>query len=806
MKASVEWLKEYSDIDVDTVKLGDILTMTGSKVEEIIEKGNDIKNVVVGKILEIKKHPNADKLVVTKVNVGNEIVQIVTGAKNIKENDIIPIAKDGAELPGGKKIVKSPLRGVDSCGMMCSVGELGLDIKDYPDQIEDGIMILPASYEKDLGKDIVEVLNLREDIIDFEITPNRPDCLSIEGLGRETAASLGKPFKNPRKNLDELKVENKKEIEGLKVDITAPDLCYRYIARVVKNVKIGPSPEWMQRRLKACGVRSINNIVDITNYVMLELGQPMHAFDINSIEGKHITVRRAKNGEKITTLDGVERELNEDNLVIADEKKPVAIAGVMGGENSEIEDDTKTVVFESAVFYGGSVRKTAKKVGLRTEASSRYEKGLSSENAIRAINRAVELVVELGAGEEVPGKVDVYPTKQKINKIKLDVDRINDLLGTNISREEMIGILEKLDIKVENDYAIAPYFRMDLEFVADIAEEIARFYGYDKLDTTLIKAEATLGVRTKEQKIEQKIENVLVNNGLSEIYTYGFVGEKDLEKSKIRKELIDNAIEISNPLSDEYKLMRPTTIPSMMQILALNNNRKNQNVKLFDISRSYRNINGEVEKGEIPLQENILTIGMYGDDIDFYTLKGLIENVLEASNVNHYDIVKEKENSSYHPGRCANIKVGLDVIATIGEVHPEVLMNYDINKRCYLAELNITKVVKYSKQNKKYQEVPKFPAVERDIAIIVDEEVEVGSIEQAITKKAKRLLKGKKGLEEIKLFDIYRDEKIGEGKKSIAYSLIFRDKTKSMSDDEINPVMEEITKELEEKFGATLRK
>ena len=806
MKASVEWLKEYSDIDVDCKKLGDILTMTGSKVEEIIEKGNDIKNVVVGKILEIKKHPNADKLVVTKVDVGTEKIQIVTGAKNIKENDIVPIAKDGAELPGEKKIVKSPLRGVESCGMMCSVGELGLDIKDYPNQIEDGIMILPKSYEKDLGKDIVDVLNLKEDIIDFEITPNRPDCLSIEGLGRETAASLGKEFKNPRKNLDELKVEDKKDIEGLKVDITAPDLCYRYIARVVKNVKIGPSPEWMVRRLKACGVRSINNIVDITNYVMLELGQPMHAFDINSIEGKHITVRRAKNGEKITTLDGIERELNEDNLVIADEKKAVAIAGVMGGQNSEIEEDTKTVVFESAVFYGGSVRKTAKKVGLRTEASSRYEKGLSSENALRAVNRAVELVELLGAGEEVKGKVDVYPTKQKINKIKLDVNRINDLLGTNISEKEMINILKKLDIKLENGFAIAPYFRMDLEFVADIAEEIARFYGYDKLETTLIKAEATLGVRTKEQKIEKKIEDVLVNNGLSEIYTYGFFGEKDLEKSKIRKELIDNAIEISNPLSDEYKLMRPTTIPSMMQTLALNNNKKNQNVKLFDISRNYRNINGEVEKGEVPLQENILTIGMYGDDVDFYTLKGLIENVLEASNVNHYDIVKEKENSSYHPGRCANIKVGLDVIATIGEVHPEVLMNYDINKRCYLAELNITKVVKYSKQNKKYQEVPKFPAVERDIAIVVDEDVEVGAIEQSITKKSKRLLKGKKGLEEIKLFDIYRDEKIGKGKKSIAYSLIFRDKTKSMSDDEINPVMEEITKELEDKFGATLRK
>ena len=667
-------------------------------------------------------------------------------------------------------------------------------------------MILPESYEKDLGKNIVEVLNLKEDIIDFEITPNRPDCFSIEGLGRETAASLGKEFKNPRKNLDELKVEDKKEIEGLKVDITAPDLCYRYIARVVKNVKIGPSPEWMVRRLKACGIRSINNIVDITNYVMLELGQPMHAFDINSIEGKHITVRRAKNGEKITTLDGQERELNEDNLVIADDKKPVAIAGVMGGENSEIEKSTKTVVFESAVFYGGSVRKTAKKVGLRTEASSRYEKGLSSENAIRAINRAVELVELLGAGEAVDGKVDVYPTKQKINKIKLDVERINDLLGTNISEKEMIEILGRLDIKVEDGFAIAPYFRMDLEFVADIAEEIARFYGYDKLDTTLIKAEATLGVRTKEQNIEKKIEDVLVNNGFSEIYTYGFVGEKDLEKSKISQSLIDNAIEISNPLSDEYKLMRPTTIPSMMQTLALNNNRKNQNVKLFDISRNYRNINGEVEKGEVPLQENILTIGMYGEDSDFYTLKGIIENVLEASNVNHYDIVKEKENNSYHPGRCANIKVGLDIIATIGEVHPEVLMNYDINKRCYLAELNITKVVKYSKQNKKYQEVPKFPAVERDIAIVINEDIEVGAIEQAITKKSKRLLKGKKELEEIKLFDIYRDEKIGKGKKSIAYSLIFRDKQKSLSDDEVNPVMEEITKELEEKFGATLRK
>ena len=806
MKASLEWLQEYSDIDVNCLELGDILTMTGSKVEEVIQKGNDIKNVVVGKILEIEKHPDADKLVITKVDVGNNILQIVTGANNIKVNDIIPVAKDGAELPNGVKIKTGKLRGIESCGMMCSVGELNLSISDYPEQIEDGIMILGKKYEKDLGKDIVEVLDLKEEIIDFEITPNRPDCLSIEGLGRETAASLDKPFKNPRKNIDELQIPNKKEIEGLTVDITAPELCYRYIARVVKNVKVGPSPDWMKKRLKACGIRSINNIVDITNYVMLEMGQPMHAFDINSISGKHITVRRAENGEKITTLDETERVLDENDLVIADDKKAVAIAGVMGGLNSEIEKDTQTVVFESAMFYGGNIRKTAKKVGLRTESSARYEKGLSSENTLRAINRAVELVKLLGAGEVVEGKIDVYPTKQKINKIKLDVDKINTLLGTNISKQEMINILEKLDIKVENDMAIAPYFRMDLEFVADIAEEIARFYGYDKLETTLVRAGTTIGVRTKEQKIENKIQEILVTNGLSEIYTYGFLSEKDLEKSKIKKELIDNAITIINPLGDEFKLMRPTTIPSMMQILAGNNNKKNQNVKLFDISRNYKNIDNQVEKGEVPLQENILTIGMYGEDVDFYTLKGLVENILEAANVNRYDIERETTNESYHPGRCANLKVGIDTIATFGEVHPEVLMNYEINKRVYLAEINITKIVKYSKANKKYTEVPKFPAAERDIAVIVDEDVQVGDIEKAITKKCKRLLKGQKGLEELKLFDIYRDEKIGENKKSVAYSLIFRDKTKSLSDDEINPVMEEITKELEEKFKAELRK
>ena len=446
------------------------------------------------------------------------------------------------------------------------------------------------------------------------------------------------------------------------------------------------------------------------------------------------------------------------------------------------------------------LEKQQKKVGLRTESSSRFEKGLSSENALRAINRAVELVELIGAGEVVDGKIDVYPTKQKINKIKLDYDRINGLLGTNLSKEEMNNILEKLDIKVENDVATAPYFRMDLEFLADIAEEVVRFYGYDKLETTLIKADTTIGVLNKEQKIEKNIKQVLVNNGLSEIYTYGFVSEKDLEKSNIDKKIINQSITILNPLSDEYKLMRPSTLPSMMQILSLNANKKNQDVKLFDISRNYKNVNGEVEKGEVPLQENILTIGMYGKDVDFYTLKGLIENVLDTSNINRFDIEKETNNGSYHPGRCANIKVGIDVIATIGEVHPEVLNNYDIEKRVYVAEVNITKLTKYSKSNKKYVEVPKFPAVERDIAVIVDEKVEVGQIEKIIIKKSKKLL------EQAKLFDIYRSDKLGQNKKSIAYSLIFRDKNKTLSDQEINTTMESIITELEKTLGAELRK
>ncbi len=802
MKTSVEWLKEFSDIDVSPKELGDILTMTGSKVETIESKGNDIKNVVVGKILEIKKHPDADKLVVTKVDVGEEILQIVTGANNIKENDIVPIAKDGSELPGGVKIKTGKLRGIDSCGMMCSVGELGLELEDYPGQIEHGIMILPASLEKDLGKDIVEVLQLKEDIIDFEITPNRPDCLSVEGLGRETAISLGKEFKNPRSNLSKMQIETKPEIKGLTVDITAPDLCYRYVARMVENVKIQESPEWLKRRLKACGVRAINNIVDITNYVMLEMGQPMHAFDIESIKGKHITVRRAKQGETITTLDDEERILDETMLVIADDEKPVAIAGVMGGLNSEIEKDTQTVVFESAVFYGGSIRKTAKKVGLRTEASSRYEKGLSPENAERVVNRAVELVELLKAGKAVEGKIDVYPTKQKKTVIPWSAERINDLLGIQASKQEMIDIFTKLEIQVEGDTAIPPYFRQDIEQEADLAEEVLRFYGYDTLPSTLIEAESTLGSKNKQQKIVDTIQEVLVNSGFSEIYTYGFYSAKDMKKALMdeNSDLVRKTIFLQNPLSDDFDRMRTTTIPSMMQTLETNYNKKNMEVKLYELGRSYINEKEAIQKGELPQENNMLTLGAYGENVDFYYIKGIIENILQAVGVNRYDFLREEENHFYHPGRAAKLKVGNDIFAYIGEAHPSLTEQYGITKKVYLVELNIDKITRYAKQNKKYVEVPKFPAALRDIAMVVAEDVEVGTIQKIIEKKAKKIL------EHVTLFDVYRSEKLGENKKSVAFELTFRIPERTLTDEEVNKAMQDIITGLEQEVGANLRK
>jgi len=797
MKTSVEWLKEYSDINVSTKELADRLTMTGSKVETIEQKGNDIKNVVVGKILEIEKHPDADKLVVTKVNIGDEVVQIVTGANNIKVGDIVPIAKDGSELPGDVKIKKGSLRGVDSCGMMCAVTELGLDLADYPGQIEHGIMILDSKHEQDVGKDIVEVLNLREDILDFEITSNRPDCFSIEGLGRETAATLGEMFKNPHKGLEtkEVKAENK---DFVKVDIEAPDLCYRYIARGLKNVKIGPSPEWMRRRLKACGIRAINNIVDITNYVMLELGQPMHAFDINSIAGKHIIVRRAKEGEVITTLDEQERKLDNSMLVIADAEKPVAVAGVMGGQNSEIEENTTTVVFESAVFKGGNVRLTAKKLGLRTESSGRYEKGLSPENAIRAINRAVELAEQIGAGTANNTIIDVYPAKQEKKTVKFEPEKVNALLGTDISKEEMVKILESLDITLEGENLVVPFFRTDIERTADIAEEVLRIYGYDKLGSTLINAESTIGLKTKKQKIEDNVKEFLVNKGFSEMYSYGFISPSDFEKCNL--ELNEATIKLKNPLGEDFSVMRTSMLPTVLQSMSTNYNKKNKNVKLFEIGKIFSDENANIVKGEVPTEEPKLAFAIYGEEADFYKVKGVIENILEIANIQRYQLERETEENSMHPGRTAKIMIGKDAICMFGEVHPQVVENYQISEKVYFAVMDVEKLAKYGKENKKYSPIPKYPAVERDIAVIVDEEVEAGQIEKVITRRAKNTL------ETLELFDIYRSEKLGSNKKSMAYSLIIRAKDKTLTDDEITGTMNGIIADLEKELGANLRK
>lgn len=794
MKTSVEWLKEYADVNTDVQTLADKLTMTGSKVETIEQRGNNIKNVVVGKILEITKHPDADKLIVTKVDVGTEVLQIVTGADNVKVGDIVPIAKDGSELPGDVKIKTGKLRGIESCGMMCAVTELGLDLADYPGQIEHGIMILPKEYEKFLGKDIVDVLNLKEEILDFEITSNRPDCFSIEGLGREAAISLNEEFKNPHKNLEK-EVKTVDNIDGLKVDIEATDLCYRYIARVLKDVKIAESPEWMKRRLKACGVRAINNIVDITNYVMLELGEPMHAFDIENVAGKHIIVRRAKDNETIITLDETERTLNKDDLVIADSEKPVAVAGVMGGLNSGITENTKTVVFEAATFKRGSVRLTAKKLGLRTESSSRFEKGLSPEIAIRAINRAIELAEQIGAGKAVEEKIDVYPKKEEQKIIPFEPEKVNSLLGMNISREEMENILTKLGIEIEENNLKIPYFRVDLERTADIAEEIIRIHGYNTLNSTLINAESTVGAKTKEQKLQDKIKDFLVEKGFSEMYAFSFIGHKDYEKCKLDS---SKAIKIKNPLGEEFSLMRTSMLPTVMQSIATNYNKKNKDVSLFEMGKIYEDEQGNIAKGEIATETEQIAFALYGKNADFYIVKGIIENILEISNIARYQL--ERENKvNLHPGRSAKILIGKDKIASFGEVHPEVLANYGINEKVYYAEIDIEKFAKYGKNNKKYVSIPKYPAVERDIALVVDEDIEVGQIENIISKKAKNIL------EKAELFDIYRSDKLGENKKSVAYELIFRAKDRTLTDDEIKNTMEVITKELQANLGAELR-
>ncbi len=794
MNIPMSWLKDYVKIECDIKTFIEEMTMSGSKVETVEYVAEEITKVVIGKIEKIEQHPDADKLVVCQVNIGDEEIQIVTGAKNVFVGAIVPVALNGSTLAGGLKIKKGKLRGVVSNGMFCSVEELGYSKEDFPEAPQDGIYIFDS--ELKLGSCAKEALGLNDTVVEFEITSNRADCLSVIGIAREASATFNVPFNTKEIIVKEENTENTKDL--IKVKIENKELCNRYSARVIKDVKIGPSPQWIRTRLLAAGIRPKNNIVDITNYVMLEYGQPLHAFDLNDIEDNTIIVRNAKTDEEVVSLDSEERILSEDMLVIADTKKALAVAGVIGLENSKTKEDTTTILLESANFNGTNVRLTSKKLGVRTESSGKFEKGLDSELVLKALNRATELIVSLGYGKACTGLVDEYPNKNEIKKVEFDVNSINNLLGTNISRGEMVSILEKLEIKVEGDYAISPSFRNDLERCADLAEEVARIYGYNNLPTKLIKSSATVGKLTYEQNLTNNIRNIMVAQGFYEIMNYSFESEKVFDKLNIIKDSsLRNVIKINNPLGEDFSIMRTTTLNGMLNSLSENFSKRIEICSLFEIGKIY--LAKELPLKELPIERNILTVGMYGK-CDFYDIKGVIENILDTLNIKGVDFTPDKNITYLHPGRSAVAHINGERLLEIGEVYPKVSDNYGLKTKVYVAEINIDLLIKYANSNIKFQELPKYPASNRDIAILVKNDVLVRDIELAIKEK------GGKILEDIHLFDIYEGDQIEEGYKSIAYSLTFRAKDKTLTDEQISSSMNKILKNLEEKLNATLRK
>ncbi len=804
MDLSMRWLNDYIDVsDMPIKEFCSGLTLSGSKVERWETEGSEISKVVVGKLLSVVPHENSDHLVVCQVDVGKagngEPIQIVTGASNVKAGDIVPVAMDGSTLPNGVKIKKGKLRGVESNGMLCSLGELGLTTHDFPYAIADGIFIMQeeegcAPFE--LGQDIREAIGLNDTSVEFEITSNRPDCMSVIGLARETHATFDRPYT--------VKTPIFKGVDGdinsmLKVTIHNTKLCPRYIAGVVKNVKIAPSPRWMRERLRASGVRPINNFVDITNYVMLEYGHPMHAFDIRYINGSEINIRNAKNGETITTLDGVERELNENMLVIADAEKPVAVAGVMGGEYSGIMDDTVDVVFESACFDGASVRTTAKALGMRTDASARFEKGLDPQNAYPALMRAFELVEMLGCGEVVKTFIDADYSDKTPKGVEFNAEWINNFLGTDIPEAEMIKYLEKLDFKVENGKAYAPSVRIDIECKADIAEEVARLYGYNNIPKTIIRgvAEAQL---SEKQKFERTVANAMTAMGAYEITTYSFISPKYFDKIRLPADSpLRNTVVITNPLGEDTSVMRTSVLPSMCEVLARNYNSRNPEVCLFEIGSEY--IPGGEELPDEPVR---LSVGMYGGKKDFYDIKGIIDSMLDLAGVEDFEYTACTDTSvfaeadSFHPGRCAVISKGGRVFGIIGELHPEVLENYGIGTKAYAAKINLTELMEEATAVKVFKPLPKFPAITRDLAIVCDETLPVAELEKAIKRSVGKVL------ESVTLFDVYKGKQIAEGKKSVAYSISMRSHEGTLTDDQADAAVKRVLKALEE-LGAELR-
>ena len=805
MDTPISWIKAYvPDLDCTPQEYADKMTLSGSNMESVTYLDKNLEKIVVGKIEKIEKHPDADKLIICQVNVGDETVQIVTGAPNVSEGDLVPVVLDGGRVAGGHdggknpedgiKIKKGKLRGVESFGMMCSIEELGSSRDMYPEAPEYGIYI----FNKDVkpGDDAVEALGLRDAVVEFEITSNRVDCFSMIGMAREAAATFKKDFFPPVVT----KTGNDEDVNDyIKVRVEDEDLCPRYTARVVKNIKLAPSPEWMQRRLAAMGIRPINNLVDITNYVMEEFGQPMHAYDLDTIANKEIVVRRAKAGDKFTTLDGEERTMDENVLMICDGEKEIGIAGIMGGENSMVTDDIKTLLFEAACFDGTNIRLSSKRIGLRTDASGKFEKGLDPENAMAAMDRACQLIEELGAGEVVGGAVDVYPNPVKQIRLPLEVDKMNALLGTNVSKEEVLEYFARIELGYDEatNEVIVPSFRQDLHRMADLAEEVARFYGYDNIPVTLPNGESTAGKKPFKIRVEDVCRNVAEQNGFCGGMTYSFESPKVFDKLLLAEDAKERqAIEISNPLGEDFSIMRTVSLNGMLTSLSTNLAHRNKNVRLYEFGNIY--IPKALPLTELPDERMQMTLGMYGE-CDFFLLKGVLEEMfLKLGLDGKVDFEPSQEKPFLHPGRQALIYVGGAYAGFIGQVHPEVCENYDMKCEAYVAGIDLPTVTEKATFDRRYEGVAKYPAVNRDLSLVMKKDVFVGSLEKVMKEKGGKLL------ESIQLFDVYEGSQIEEGYKSVAFSLVFRSPERSLEAAEINKIVDKILKELE-KMGVELR-
>ncbi len=798
MNTSLNWIKAMvPGLEVTDQEFRDAMTLSGTKVENFTAFDKNLDKIVVGQIESVEKHPDADKLVICQVNVGSETVQIVTGAPNIpvgSSGQKVPVVLDGGRVAGGHdggalpedgiKIKKGKLRGVESFGMMCAIEELGSSREFYPDAPENGIYILGDDAQ--VGEDAVHYLGLDDTVFEYEITNNRVDCYSIIGIAREAAATFRKPFTPPVVT----ETGNAEDINDyVKVDVEATDLCSRYTARLVKNIKLAPSPKWMQLRLASAGIRPINNIVDITNYVMEEYGQPMHAYDYDTLAGGKIVVRRAKDGEKFMTLDGQERTLDSDMLMICDGEKAVGLAGIMGGENSKITDDVKTMLFEAATFDGTNIRKATKRLGLRTDASGKFEKGLDPENALAAMNRACQLIEELGAGEIVGGVVDVYPNKKGRVRVPFEPERINALLGTNVSVEEMLGYFKMLELDYDEakQELIIPTFRQDLLRTADIAEEVARFFGYANIPTTLPHGASTMGKISFKQRVEDVAGEIAQFCGFSQAMTYSFESPKVFDKLKLAADAEERkTVVISNPLGEDFSIMRTLPLNGMLNSLAINYNRRNKDVKLYELAKVYVPVEGE----DLPDERVQFTLGFYGDG-DFFTMKGVVEEFLEKIGMSarpEYD--PEAGKTFLHPGRQAEILYKDTVIGYLGEVHPDVADTYGLGERTYIAVLDLPEILPFASFDRKYEGIAKFPAVTRDISMVMPKTVLVGEVEKIIEKRGGKLL------EKYNLFDIYEGAQIKEGFKSVAYTISFRAKDRTLEDKDIQPIMEKILGDL----------